>query len=109
MLKKTKEVVGVVPVKGESERVRNKNLRSFAGTNIFELKLSQLQKVKGHKGLVDIVISSEDPYILETSRRFGFSVHDRDPKFSTSQIPMSDVYSHIGMEVSADHVASVKE
>ena len=40
------EVVGIVPVKASSERVKKKNLRKFGNTNLFELKLKQLKKTK---------------------------------------------------------------
>ena len=38
----SKEIVGLIPVKGSSERIKMKNLRKFGDTSLFELKLSQL-------------------------------------------------------------------
>ena len=32
------EIVGIVPVKANSERIKKKNLRQFGNTNLFELK-----------------------------------------------------------------------
>ena len=43
------EVVGIVPVKANSERMKKKNLRRFANTNLYELKLKQLKKTKNFK------------------------------------------------------------
>ena len=40
------KITGVIPVKAKSDRVKRKNLRKFADTNLFELKLSQLKKTK---------------------------------------------------------------
>ena len=40
------DIVGIVPVKANSERVKKKNLRKFGDTNLFELKLKQLKKNK---------------------------------------------------------------
>ena len=102
MSTKKKEIVGVIPVKGESERIKNKNLRSFSDTNLFELKLSQL---KGVVGFSDMIVSSEDPAILEMAQKSGCSVHERDPKYSTSEVPMSEVYSTIASEVHGEHIA----
>ena len=41
-----KEVVALVPVKGNSERVNKKNIRKFGDTTLLELKLDQLVKTK---------------------------------------------------------------
>ena len=35
----SKEIIGLIPVKGSSERVPMKNLRKFGDTSLFELKL----------------------------------------------------------------------
>ena len=40
------DIVGIIPVKANSERVKRKNIRKFSNTNLFELKLSQLKKNK---------------------------------------------------------------
>ena len=96
------EIVGIIPVKANSERVKKKNLRKFGKTNLFELKLKQLKKTKNFK---KIVVSSEDKAILQIAQKNGFSTHLRDPYYSTSKVPMSEVYSYIGSSVKAEHVA----
>ena len=52
MNKKNKEIVGLIPVKGSSERVKLKNLRKFGDTTLFELKLLQLSKVRGFQKII---------------------------------------------------------
>jgi len=99
---KKKKIVGIIPVKANSERVKKKNLRKFGKTNLFELKLKQLKKTKNFK---KIVVSSEDKAILQIAQKNGFSTHLRDPYYSTSKVPMSEVYSYIGSSVKAEHVA----
>ncbi len=101
-MSKDGEIVGVIPVKGTSERVTLKNLRKFHDTSIFELKLDQLQLVEN---LDRIVVSSEDDKVLDIAINIGFEIHKRDPKYSTSDVPMSDVYSYIASEVKGEHIA----
>ena len=96
------EIVGIVPVKANSERVKKKNLRKFGNTNLYELKLDQLKKTKNFKS---IIVSSEDKKILGIAEKKGFLTHLRDPYYSTSKVPMSEVYSYIGSSVNAEHVA----
>ena len=97
-----KEIVAVVPVKGNSERIKYKNTCSFHNTNLFELKLNQLKLVNGFS---KVIVSSEDEDILTIANNSGFEIHDRDPKYSTSNIPMSDVYSYIASEISGENIA----
>ena len=97
-----KEIIGLIPVKGSSERVPMKNLRKFGDTSLFELKLSQLSRSKGFE---KIIVSSEEDNILSIAKREGFSTHKRDPIYSTSDIPMSDVYSHIASEIKGENIA----
>ena len=96
------EIVGIIPVKANSERVKKKNLRKFGNTNLFELKLNQLKKTKNFK---KFVVSSEDKKILEIANKKGFSIHERDSYYSTSKVPMSEVYSYIASSVEEEHVA----
>jgi len=97
-----KEIVGLIPVKGDSDRIKQKNFRPFCGTNLFELKLNQL---KNAVGFSDIVVSSENEKILETARSYGYTIHERNPKYSTSHISMSEVYSNIASEIRGEHIA----
>ena len=62
------EIVGIVPVKANSKRIKKKNLRQFGNTNLFELKLKQLQKTKSFKY---IIVSSEDKKILSIAKKKG--------------------------------------
>ena len=98
----SKEIVGVIPVKGSSERIQKKNLRPFGGTNLFELKLNQLKKAEG---FTKHIVSSEDSDILKTAQEYGFETHERDPYYSTPHVSMSEVYTHIASSISGDHIA----
>ena len=68
---------------------------------MFGLKLNQLKKTKNFKY---IVVSSEDKRILDKAKKKGFQTHLRDPYYSTSNVPMSEVYSYLG-SVTAEYVA----
>ena len=96
------KVTGVIPVKGKSDRILQKNLRKFANTSLYKLKLSQLKKTKNFE---NFIISSEDEKVLIEAEKFGYGTHYRDPYYSTSKVPMSEVYSYIASEINADYVA----
>jgi CMP-N-acetylneuraminic acid synthetase len=98
----SQEIIGLLPVKATSERVKAKNLRKFGKTSLFELKLSQLSKARGFD---EIIVSSEEDKILSIAEANGFGIHERDPKYSTSDVPMSDVYSYIASEIKGENIA----
>ena len=99
-----KEIVALIPVKGSSERIRAKNSRPFLDTSLYELKLDQVKDVKGFS---NIIISSEDEGLLDIAKKRGFNIHVRNKKYSTSTVPMSDVYSYVASEVKGEHIAWV--
>lgn len=73
-------IIGFVPCRAGSERVKNKNMRPFAGfgDGLLELKLRQLTKVPE---LSRIVVSTNDPAVLEYSEWFRQKVDGRvDPR-----------------------------
>jgi N-acylneuraminate cytidylyltransferase len=96
------KITGIIPVKGNSERVKRKNLRKFSNTSLYHLKLKQLKKTRNFE---KFIVSSEDKKILKIAQDSGFEVHERDPYYSTKNVPMSEVYSYIASEINADYVA----
>ena len=95
-------ITALVPVKGDSERVKKKNLTNFAGSNLYKIKIKQLKKTNCFK---KIVISSENKKILKYARDNGFDTHLRDKYFSTSSVPMSEVYKNIASQLKGDYIA----
>ena len=96
------KITAIVPVKGNSERVKNKNIRKFSNTNLLALKLTHLKKVNN---LDEIVVSSENEEILDYVDGQGFKTHKRDKYYSTSQVPMSEVYRYLAAELGSDVIA----
>lgn len=89
--------IALVAVKGNSDRITKKNIRPFGGTSLLELKLKQLIK----SNCVDkIVVSSEDQDVLDIAASFeNILIHKRNSYYSSSEVPMSEVYSHLASEM----------
>ncbi len=65
-----------IPLKTNSERVKNKNLRPFYNTeSLFDIKAKQLLKVFCPE---DVYVSSENPDVEKICKRYGFNFHLRD-------------------------------
>lgn len=96
------DITALIPVKANSQRVKKKNLRNFADSNLYEIKLKQLQKTKCFKR---IIVSSECMKVLNVANKYGFETHLRDKYYSTSEVPMSEVYSHIASQLQGKYIA----
>lgn len=94
--------VALIPVKGNSDRIKKKNTRPFANTNLLELKIKQLI----NSNSVDkIIVSSESDVPLAIASSFNEVIlHKRDSYYSSSYVQMSEVYSHLASEVDSEHI-----
>lgn len=59
-------LTAVIPVRGGSTRIKDKNIRPFAGSSLLELKIEQLKRIPG---IDEILISSDSDIMLEIGRR----------------------------------------
>lgn len=95
------KIKALIAVRSGSERVANKNLRAFAGSNLLELKIKQLQAIKEFDG---IVVNSNDDRMLEIAASLGAEAVKRDQEFATSSVSMSEVYKNMAENFNADIV-----
>ena len=66
----------VIPLKTNSERVCNKNLRPFYnGDSLFDIKAKQLLTTFKPE---DVLVSSENPDVRKNAEKYGFVFHLRD-------------------------------
>lgn len=100
--KNIQNITALVAVKGDSERVPKKNIRKFSNSSLLEIKLQQLESSCVFK---EILVSSESDEVLAKVRPFNVSVHKRDPYYSTSEVPMSEVYEYLASQVKTDYIA----
>lgn len=95
-------LVAILPVKGNSERVEKKNIRPFADTNLLELKLNQIENTVS---IESVLVSSESDEVLDFAKNFKkVIIHKRDEYYSSSTVPMSEVYRHLAQKIDSQHV-----
>ena len=70
-----KTITAIVPVRKGSQRVKNKNFKSFAGSNLLRIKLGVLKQVKT---IDKIVVSTDSPEAIEIAKEFGVDYHKRE-------------------------------
>ena len=95
------KIKALVAVRSGSVRVHNKNIRTFAGTTLMEIKLRQLSKIKGLDG---IVVNSNDDEVLSIASRYDVETVKRDQKYASNSVTMSEVYVNMAENFSGDIV-----
>jgi len=96
-------LAALITVKRFSERIPNKSFRPFADTNLLELKINQLKKVKR---LDKIIVNSEDNMLLSMSKSLGVETVKRDPKLAQSTTLANEVYPVVARDADCDIVLS---
>ena len=86
------KIVAMVPVRAGSTRVPNKNVRKFADTNLLELKLKTLKKIKE---ISQIVVSTDCKIAADIAHRENVKVQWRNKYFAGSNITNDEHWLHI--------------
>tara|TARA_B110000240_G_scaffold191506_1_gene234196 strand:+ start:568 stop:1242 length:675 start_codon:yes stop_codon:yes gene_type:complete len=95
------KMTAVVAVRAGSQRVKNKNFRPFADTNLLELKLKILIKVKN---LDEIIVNSDSDIMLEIANKYNVKTQKRDEFFASSNATNSDFHKHIAEVTNSDFI-----
>ncbi len=94
-----KKIVAIVPVRKGSQRIKNKNFKKFAGSNLLEIKLKSLKKVK----LIDqIIVSTDSKEAMRIAKKHGISYHVREKYFASSKCNNSEFYDNLARSISGD-------
>lgn len=96
-------VAGLIPMKGHSERIPGKNLRSIAGKPLFHWIAESLIGAEA----VDEVIVDTDSDEIEEAVVAAFPsviVHRRPERLHGDMVPMHDIVAEVARSVAHDHV-----
>jgi CMP-N-acetylneuraminic acid synthetase len=97
-----RKITALIAVKANSDRVKNKNIRPFADSNLLEIKLAQIQPLDIFD---EVIVSSESDVVLSMCEPYNVTTHKRDSFYSTSEVPMSDVYEYLAKFVRTEYIA----
>ena len=96
------QITALIAVKGDSERIKKKNIRPFADSSLLQIKLEQIQSLNIFD---EIIVSSESDSVLTMCKPFNVKTHKRDAFYSTPHVPMSSVYEYLAGIVKTQYVA----
>ncbi len=91
----------IIPARSGSTRVKNKNIRKFADSNLLEIKIRQLKEVKRLDG---IIVNSNDDEILDIAKSCGVETVKRDSYFASNSVSINDVYVNQAEHCDSDYI-----
>jgi len=87
------EVLAIIPARGGSKRIPNKNLRSLLGKPLIEYSIRAAQTAQT---VTRLVVSSEDQKILDLANRLApGSCHQRSRELAEDDTPMFPVVADV--------------
>lgn len=96
-----KKITAVIPVRKGSVRVKNKNLKPFADTNLLEIKINQLKQIN----FIDkIIVSSDCNKMLEIAKKHKVNTHIRDEYFASSEANNSEFFRNLAISIEGDYL-----
>ncbi len=98
------KIKALVAVRSGSVRVKNKNMRPFAGSTLLEVKLRQLKRIPNLDG---IIVNSNDDEMLALAASLGCETVKRDPYYASNAVSMSEVYRNMAEHCDCDVIAYI--
>ena len=95
------KLLAIVPVRSGSQRVKNKNFKKFAGSNLLEIKLKQLKKIKD---IDEILVSSDSEKMLKFAKKLNLSTHKREKYYASSKATNSEFFKNLAEVIKSDYV-----
>ncbi len=95
------KLTAIVPVRQSSQRIKNKNFRSFAGQNLLKVKLDILKKIT----FIDsIVVNTDSEEALSIAEEFGVEHHRREEYFASSECNNSELFQNLAENTDSDFI-----
>ena len=98
------KIKALVAVRSGSQRVLNKNMRPFAGSNLLTLKLEQLKRIDELDG---IILNSNDDEMLNIGEKMGVEIVKREQYYASNEVSMSEVYKNMAENCDCDVIAYI--
>lgn len=98
-MKQKNTIKVIIPVRGGSQRVKNKNIRPFADSNLLEIKIKQMKRIEGLDG---IIVNSDSDEMLNIAKNLGVETVKRDSYFASSTVLANELYKNLAQNCDSD-------
>lgn len=95
------EITAIIPVKGNSTRLPNKNILPFGKSNLLLHKIEQLKQVQG---ITTIIVSSDSDEMLKMAEESGVKAVKRPIQYADESVPFGMFLEYICDTIEGDHI-----
>lgn len=94
-------ITAIIPVKGNSTRLPNKNILPFADSNLLVHKIRQLKQVEE---ITEIIVSSDSDKMLQMGIDEGVTAIMRPTQYANESVPFGMFLEYISNEMPNEHI-----
>lgn len=87
-----KELTAIIAVRSGSQRVKDKNIKPFAQSNLIEIKINELLKVSK---IDNIILTSDSKEMLDIGKKYNITTHTRDKFYASSEATNSEFFYNL--------------
>jgi len=99
---KKPSIVAFIPVRKNSQRLKNKNfLKFYKNKSLLEIKIQQLKQIKF---IEKIVVSSDSKKAAEIAKKNNVFFHKRKKYFASSKCSGSDFFRNLAQSTKCDYL-----
>lgn len=95
------KISAIIPVKGNSTRLPNKNILPFGESNLLQHKIEQLKQVDG---LHEIICSSDSDEMLAIAEKAGIKAIKRPTQYADESVPFGMFLEYVCDIVEGEHI-----
>lgn len=96
-----KDITAIIPVKGNSTRLPNKNILPFGESNLLVHKIRQLKEVEE---ITNIIVSSDSDEMLNMAREEKVCAIKRPIRYADESVPFGMFLEYISDEMPGEHI-----
>jgi CMP-N-acetylneuraminic acid synthetase len=95
-----KNFVAVIPVRAGSQRVKNKNFKKFADSNLLQIKIDQIKNLP----VDDIIVNTDSDLAIEIAKKNNVKYFKRDPYYASSKCTNREYHPYLGKTTDAKNI-----
>jgi len=96
-----KKLIAVIPIRKGSQRVKNKNFKSFGRKNLLTYKIEKLKKLKF---LDDIIVNTDSEKAIAIAKQLNVNYFKRDKYFASSKCLNSDFWKNVADNTKSEYI-----
>jgi CMP-N-acetylneuraminic acid synthetase len=90
----------VIPVRKGSQRVKHKNFKKFADSNLLQLKIEQIKKLP----VEEIIVNTDSEVAIDIAKENNISYFRREPYYASSKCTNSEYHRYLGETTESENI-----